>query len=116
MANILMVNDRTYIRDFISKELAHEKYQVVSVGDSKAIWKHIKGSQADLVLLDLYLDKTDSWQVLHDIKTKDPNLPVLIYVIKCFEDLERLKKSIAEVINRKKKFQTNNDLSVYYSY
>ncbi|MBW2100815.1 MAG: response regulator [Deltaproteobacteria bacterium] len=114
MANILMVNDRTYIRDFISKELAHEEYRVVSVGDSKAIWKHIKNSQADLVLLDLYMD--NSWQVLHDIKTKDPNLPVLIYVLKSFEDIERIKKSIAEVINQKKNFQINNDLSVYYSY
>lgn len=119
MTNILIINERTYLRDFISKELAHERYRVATVGDAERIWENIKVSKPDLVLLDLYLDKNDSCEVLRNIKKKDPNLPVLVYTIKSFDAVERLKKTISEVMTKQKFLQSSKNLSpsnIYYSY
>jgi len=69
-----------------------------------------------LVLLDLYLNGFQGWDVLNDIKSVYPHLPVLIvtaydsyaddprasqaddYVIKSFGAFEGLKKKIAKVL------------------
>lgn len=119
MANILIVDDEAYIREFLSEELASEGYQVASASDAESMWGHLRDSQPDLVLLDLYLKGFKGWEVLSDIKNKDSNLPVLIvtaydtyeedtrlsqadgYVIKNFEALGKLKQMIADILYRK---------------
>ena len=116
MANILIVDDQPYVRELLSEELAHEGYGIESVGDAQSIWGHLKDSRPDVVLLDLYLDGFEGCDVLRDIKSKEPNLPVLIlsaydsfeedprlsqadgYVIKSFVALDKLKQKIADVL------------------
>ena len=116
MANILIVDDQPYVREFLSEELAHEGYRIESVGDAQSIWRHLKDSRPDVVLLDLYLNGFEGWDVLCDIKRKEPKLPVLIltaydsfeedprlseadgYVIKSFDALDKLKQKIAGVL------------------
>ncbi len=90
----------------------------MSTGDAESVIGHLRFSRPDLVLLDLYLDGPDGWEVLRDIKNQDPHLPVVIftaydsfmddprlsqadgYVIKSI-DLGELKQKIAEFLNRK---------------
>jgi DNA-binding response OmpR family regulator len=116
MANILIVDDQPYVRELLSEELAHEGYGIESVGDAQSIWGHLKDFRPDVVLLDLYLDGFEGWDVLGDIKRKEPKLPVLIltaydsfeedprlseadgYVIKSFVALDKLKQKIADVL------------------
>jgi DNA-binding NarL/FixJ family response regulator len=52
---------------------------VHSLGDAKSVKVNLRFSKPDLVLLDLYLDETDGFGVLHDIKEQYPNIPVIIY-------------------------------------
>lgn len=101
MLKILNVNDQPYNRALLSKELAHEGLRVVSVDNAELILEHLRDLRPDLVLIDYYLDGFDSWAVFHEIRRKDPNLPVLIYAIKSFNDLDRLKQTIAEVLYKK---------------
>jgi DNA-binding response OmpR family regulator len=118
MANILIVDDQACVRQLLSEELTDEGYRVTSVGDAESAKAHLKASQADLVLLDLYLDGPDGWDVLRDIKRQDPYLPVIIvtaydsfrddprlslaegYVIKS-TDFRELKQEIANALRRK---------------
>ncbi|MBW1678149.1 MAG: response regulator [Deltaproteobacteria bacterium] len=118
MANILIVDDQQCIRELLAEELMCEGYWVESVGDGESVGEHIRSSRPDLVLLDLYLDGPDGWEVLGDIKRQDPHLPVIIftaydsfvddprlsqadaYVIKSV-CLDELKKKIADVLDRK---------------
>jgi len=118
MPNILIVDDQQCIRELLAEELIREGYRVATVGDAQSVRGHLRASRPDLVLLDLYLDGPDGWEVLAEIKRQDPHLPVLIltaydsfmddprlseadgYVIKSIH-LDELKQKIADVLSRK---------------
>ncbi len=105
-------------RELFSLELTREGHAVTTVGDAESVRRHLKSSRPDLVLLDLYLDGFNGWDVLRDIKRQDPHLPVLIvtaydsyvddprlssaegYAIKSM-DLRDLKQKVAHILNRK---------------
>jgi len=101
MAHILIVDDRPYVREFFSEELAHEGYQVESVGDAASTWGYLKDSRPDLVLLDLYLNGFEGRDVLRDMERKYPNLPVMILTAKNgFSENSRLSLAHFHVIKR----------------
>lgn len=79
MAKILIIDDQQCVRELISEELISEGYRVHSLGDAKSVKVNLRFSKPDLVLLDLYLDETDGFGVLHDIKGQYPEMPVIIY-------------------------------------
>ena len=116
MKSILIVDDQPYVRELLSEMLTREGYRVASIGDIQSMWRHLRDSPPDLVLLDLYLNGSKGWDVLRDIKSIDPNLPVLIvtgydsyvndprlsqaagYIIKSISAFDELKEKIAEVL------------------
>ena len=116
MSNILIVDDQPCVRELLSEMLTREGYRVASIGDIQSIWGHLRDSPPDLVLLDLYLNGSKGWDALRDIKSIDPNLPVLIvtgydsyvndprlsqaegYIIKSISAFDELKEKIAEVL------------------
>jgi len=118
MPNILIVDDQPCIRELLGEELVSEGYRIQSTGNARSVRGHVKSSWPDLVLLDLYLDGLDGWEVLRDIKRQDPHLPVIIftaydsfvddprlseadgYVIKSV-CLDELKQKIGDVLNWK---------------
>ena len=116
MPNILIVDDQRYVRELLSEELTDEGYRVSCAGDAESIWTCLKDSPPDLVLLDLYLNGFEGWEILEDIKREVPHLPVIIvtaydsyaedprlaqaagYVVKSFISFGELKQKIADVI------------------
>jgi two-component system response regulator (stage 0 sporulation protein F) len=119
MSNILIIDDQPYLRELFSLELVDEGYGVESIPTAESAILRIRHSKPDLVLLDLYLDGFEGWDVLRQIKKWAPRIPVLIvtannnyaddprlssadgYVFKSFTNLTELKKKIAEIIDRK---------------
>ncbi len=124
MVSILIVDDQPYIQELFSQELMGEGYKVLSTGDAESAKVCLENSKPDLVLLDLFLNGFEGWNVLHEIKRKDPHLPVLIvtaydtyaddprlsqadgYVVKSFVHLDELKHKIANVLGRKQVSRT----------
>ena len=131
MPNILIVDDQPCVRELLSEELVHEGYQVESVGDAESVRAHLRSSRPDLVLLDLFLDGPNGWEVLRDVKMQHPHLPVLIvtaydsfaddprlsqadgYVIKSV-DLMELKQKIAKVLSWKRGHQGKVESKGYF--
>ena len=114
MPTILVVDDQACVRDLISEELTDEGYAVDAVESAESARAYIRLMKPDMVLLDLYLEGPDGWDVLRDIKGRYPGLPVIIvtaydsfrddprlsqadgYVIKS-ADLTHLKKTVFQV-------------------
>jgi DNA-binding NtrC family response regulator len=115
MANILVVDDQRCVRELLREELILEGYRVGTTGDSRSISGYLRFFRPDLVVLDVYLDEADGFGVFEEIKTQDPDLPVIIftaydnyredlrlsqadgYVIKSMM-LDELKEKIADVL------------------
>jgi DNA-binding NtrC family response regulator len=119
MVNILIVDDQKWVEDLCSKALAAESYSITVTSDIESVMKNVANFNPDLVLLNLYLKHGfNGWDVLLDIKTQDPNLPVFMITAheKCLYDprlsnangyiidgslaSEDMKKKIAQVLNQ----------------
>jgi DNA-binding NtrC family response regulator len=118
MANILIVDDQSWVRELLSEELISDGYRVAAAGDLQSARGQLRSSQPDLVILDLYLDGPEGKELLGDIKGENPDLPVIIftaadgyvddprlsqadgYVIKSFV-LDGLKRKVADVLEPK---------------
>ena len=116
MLNMLIVDDQPHMQQLLCEELMDEGYSVESVANAESVQRYLEDSKPDLVLLDLYLNGFEGWDVLHDIKSKYPHLPVLIvtaydtyaddprlseadgYVVKSFDVIESLKRKIADLL------------------
>lgn len=123
MASILIVDDQPCVRALLSEELVSEGHQTTSAKNVASLMRHLRSSEFDLVLLDLYLDGSDGFALLGNIKREYPDLPVIIvtaydsfendprlsdasgYVIKS-SDLSQLKETIANVLPVKKAVRT----------
>jgi CheY-like chemotaxis protein len=119
MANILIVDDQPHLQELFLQELTDEGHSIASLSKAQSVSKYLKDSKPDLILLDLYLNGFEGWDVLHGIKSRYPHLPVLIvsaydsyaddprvseadgYWIKSFLALDNLKQKIAQILGRK---------------
>jgi len=114
MSHILVIDDQPHIGELLSEDLAGEGHSVDCLGDANYVMAYLKEeSRPDLILLDLYLQGFEGWNLLHRIKSYDESLPVLIvsaydsfvsdprlaeadgYVVKSF-DTNELKDKIHE--------------------
>jgi DNA-binding NtrC family response regulator len=98
MPKILVIDDKQMIRRLIYDELTIANFKVVTLNTIGLIWKYIRDTRPDLVLLGLHSESFDSWQILKDIKKNIPDLPVLIYAIKSDHSINSLKQAINEVL------------------
>lgn len=117
MEKIMVIDDQPNLQELLSLELIDEGFKVVSVTHAQSVSRCLNESKPDLVLLDLYLEGFQGWDVLKDIKAQYPGLPVIIvtayddfaddprlseadgYVLKDFVTLDRLKEKIGQILH-----------------
>jgi two-component system, response regulator len=115
MAYILLVDDQPYMGEFLAEELADMGHSLKCVSDGDSLMFEIEEDSPDLVLLDLYINGFEGWNLLDRIKRHDSRIPVIIltaydsfsgdprldraqgYVIKDFAT-DKLRSKIAEVL------------------
>ena len=66
---ILIIEDNTDIRNFVSRLLELEGYRVLNTGDSEEGMSLLRGNHVDLLLLDLLLPGRDGWSILKEMKS-----------------------------------------------
>ncbi|MEJ2655708.1 MAG: response regulator [Desulfobacterales bacterium] len=82
MANILIVDDQAWIKELCREGLTGEDHNVIATDNIKAVTEDISLFEPHIVLLNQYLKHGFFvWDVLKEIKRRDPNLPVLIVTI-----------------------------------
>ena len=78
MAAILVVDDEQTILHYISKVLAHENHEVVTVADGNMGRERIESEPFDLVLSDLMMPGVDGLALLRWARSKRPELPFVM--------------------------------------
>jgi DNA-binding NtrC family response regulator len=124
MWKILVVDDQDCIRNLVTETLNPDGYETLAVGDVQSVRRVLASARPDLVLLDLYLDGPEGFDLLQEIKGQHPSLPVIIvtaydshredprlrkadgYVVKSVEFWDEMRQMVAEVIGRKKTVKT----------
>jgi DNA-binding response OmpR family regulator len=127
MPNILVVDDQPHLHRLFCEELMDEGYTAVGAEDVDSFRRCFTDAKPDIVLLDLYLNGFEGWELLHYIKQKNPHLPVIIvtaydsyqddprvseadgYVVKNLNTIEILKQKITELLDCQR--QNRNSVS-----
>ena len=79
MANILIIDNQAWILALCREGLAGEGYRFSATDDVNDVRKSVLSFSPNLILLSLYLKHgCVAWEVLRDIKTQYPSLPVII--------------------------------------
>jgi DNA-binding NtrC family response regulator len=78
MADILVIDDQPYMGQLLAEELAGERHHIRCLEDADYLMSFLEESRPDVVLLELYLQGVERWDLLDRIKKYDPSVPVLI--------------------------------------
>ena len=79
--DILIVDDERDIRDLVAGVLSDEGYDCRTAGDSASALAAVDARRPSLVLLDVWLHGSpmDGLEVLDAIKSREPDLPVIVF-------------------------------------
>jgi DNA-binding NtrC family response regulator len=76
--HILVVDDEVQIRELLAIYLSKQDYRVSTAATSKDIWGIVDREPVDLVVLDIGLAEEDGLELLPQLKSKHPNIRVVI--------------------------------------
>lgn len=128
-ARVLIVDDDPLLLETMRDILETEAFYVISAQTGEDGLRRIKEDTVDLVVTDIKMPGMDGIQLLHSIKTIDPDMPVIVitgfasvetaveairegaydYVIKPFE-VEKLFTLVRRAVKEKKLAQKNKEL------
>jgi DNA-binding NarL/FixJ family response regulator len=121
MLHILIVDDQPYLCELFQHELLEDNCHIIGTGNTESIKRYLEDSMPDIVLIEISLHGFEGWDVLHYIKIKYPDLPVLIvtsydnypddprtyeadgYLVKDFMHLNVLKEKITNILALREK-------------
>jgi DNA-binding response OmpR family regulator len=94
-SHILFVDDEAALCEMLALYFEHKGFAVTTVNTVELAMSRLQERSFDLVVLDLNLDGQDGLEVLRFVKTRYPNLPVIIFTgLDVNEDL--VKKCLAD--------------------
>ncbi len=75
---ICIIDDVSSITSTVEGILKDEGYQVLSFPDAESFWQRLGTIEPSLVLLDIWLPGIDGMQLLKQLHTRSPELPVIM--------------------------------------
>lgn len=76
--HILVLDDEDFIRELLGEFLTDAGYRVTTVATVSAALKSARQEQPDLVISDLQLEDGDGLQMIDQLKTDYPDIPVIL--------------------------------------
>jgi len=76
--NVLIIDDDGGVRATLARVLQNAGCKTATASDGPESFKLISGCEFDLVLLDIFLPQMDGVQVLREIRSRCPKLPVIM--------------------------------------
>lgn len=118
MARLLVVDDEGDIRHLYAAELEDEGHEVVTAGSRAEALTCLRNQPIDLIVLDIKLDQESGLDLLQQLASEHPDLPVVLctafssykedfsswladaYVVKS-SDLKELKQEVRRQLDRR---------------
>jgi two-component system response regulator PilR (NtrC family) len=75
---VLIIDDEPVLQDVLATLLRREGFQVLQAGTAADGLRQVEENEVDLVLLDLMLPDRSGMELLRDLKTRDPELVVVV--------------------------------------
>ena len=76
--HILIIDDEQSIRDVLTQYLTASNFRVTAVATALEALDQVKKSVPDLIISDLQLEDADGLEMISQIKTLYPSLPVIL--------------------------------------
>lgn len=83
MAKILVIDEHPSLEKLVSEALFPEGHLVYGVSDGDKVMEVFSSSRWDLILMDLYMNGVERWDLLERLKLHNPPVPIL--VVSAFE-------------------------------
>ena len=78
MARILIAEDDTAVREFVSRALCHDGHDVMAVSDGQQALNMLEREQFDMVLADIVMPQMDGIALALKLSKDCPDLPILL--------------------------------------
>lgn len=125
MANILIIDDYSSVRELLIEELACEGHTVVALSTIEGIEELIERSKPDVIIFDPIVRGKNQLHTVRNIKEHHPFLPVLIIAVgDDYEEdlylsqvdgyvimsscLDELKQKIAHIVQQTQRFRPDH--------
>ena len=83
---VLVVEDDPAIRRGLTDSLRHAGYEVIDTGDGLEAQRILRGTELDLVLLDVVLPGRNGFELLPELRENRPTLPVIMVTARGAEE------------------------------
>jgi len=78
MANIMVIDEHPSLEKLVSETFSTQGHLVYGVSDADKVMEVFSSSRWDLILMDLYINGVERWDLLEQLKLHDPPVPILI--------------------------------------
>lgn len=104
MKSILVINDSSLLRDFLTKQLTEYGFEVIQAINGMDGWTKIRQQRPDLVIMDNFLTRKSSTDILSAMAA-DPNvgdIPVIMTISKLEKKqvMELAKSGVKKILNK----------------
>jgi DNA-binding NtrC family response regulator len=96
--HILIVDDEADVRDVLAQALAVKGYRVTSAASGTEALRMIKSDAPQLLISDLQMEDADGLELIEQIKTTFPDLPVILLTGMIF-DAEVIRDTISKKVS-----------------
>ncbi len=93
MKHILVIDDEAPVRVVLSRALTRQTYRVTEAGSAEEARRAVQQQRPDLIITDLQMEDTDGLELVRELKTLAPGVPVLLLTGVIF-DPEVVEKTI----------------------
>jgi CheY-like chemotaxis protein len=97
---ILLVEDEAITRSAFAETLRREGEEVIQAANGMRALSLLDKSHVDLVITDLAMPKLDGFDLVSQIRSKWPHIPILIISAYISQDAERISDGNAEFMRK----------------
>jgi len=94
MKKILFIEDEAALQKTFGEILKQEGYEMISALDGEIGLRLAEAEKPDLILLDLILPRMHGFDVLKELKTKEPTKNIPIIILTNLEKAEDIQKAL----------------------